>query len=77
MIVIGDDRQVSPRVVKNEWTDEVSTLAPRVPAVGQLKCGSSLFDVFKVGILARGIEMHLIDQNQRRCRWLRQVMEAW
>jgi AAA domain len=44
LMIVGDDQQVSPKVVKREWMDQLKHLAPSIFCRSQLKHGSSFFD---------------------------------
>jgi hypothetical protein len=67
MIVVGDDKQAAPKVVKTERLREISALAPcGIFSSSQLKIGSSLFDLFKVAFPISNVYMGMFEHF--RCR---------
>lgn len=77
MIVIGDNKQVAPKAVKNEWANEINALAPYVPSRCQLQNGRSVFDVFSVAFPSKPVNMLMREQFRSHPRIVRLINDLF
>lgn len=75
MVVIGDDKQVSPKTMKNDWTNEINALAPRIPCRFQLQNDRNLFDVIKVAFPSKRVHMFMREHFRSDPRIARVINE--